>query len=228
VTSRSSEIKQYNMEKRPLSPTASSKPPRMVKSVSFRAESEEDEKSQESDVSFINQSLNDNGGWGGSPDPYDDGTPEPPEEIFSPRPPIEESASHATTAKSNVFKMDALDEFYDWNGLGDRYELKKIVGSGSYGKVAEAIDRGKSFTLNSLKISDVHRGSAAAAAAKKPPAGTKVAIKQCQNIFQVLKETKQMLRELFILRALSGSDQIVKLLDVKASSRSPGQPFRDL
>lgn len=213
--------------KRSLSPTsAAAVKPRMVKSVSFRAEGEDENgfDDMESDVSFINsQSAIDESDISFAMSPFTD-TPEPPsgeESIFSPKPPMEQSTT-TNHNHNNIFKMDSLDEFYDWQGLGERYDLKKIVGSGSYGKVAEAYDRGKSYKKNN----NSHHNNIQSLSHEYQ--GERVAIKQCQNIFQVLKESKQMLRELFILRALSGSDQIVSLLDVKAVSRSEGQPFRDL
>ena len=104
-----------------------------------------------------------------------------------------------------AFLQPPKPEFDDWRGLGDRYELSKVVGSGSYGKVAEAFDR---------------PGQAGG--------GLRVAIKQCQGVFGVLKEARQMLRELHILRKLSGSDQIIKLLDVMAPPHASGRPYKDL
>lgn len=65
--------------------------------------------------------------------------------------------------------------FTDWEA-GDRYELIKIVGSGSYGSVAEAIDR---------------------------KTGKKVAIKKLSGIFEDNVDCKRILREIYLLRILN-------------------------
>lgn len=53
------------------------------------------------------------------------------------------------------------------------YELKKIIGWGSYGKVAEALHK---------------------------PSGRKVAIKKMLNLFEDVIDTKRLLREIQILK----------------------------
>ena len=58
--------------------------------------------------------------------------------------------------------------------------------------------------------------------------GTRVAIKQCTNIFGQLKEAKQMFRELYILRRLHESEHVIKLKDALAPRGPFGQPFRDM
>ena len=90
------------------------------------------------------------------------------ESPFSPPP-----AGHAGFAGSGPFyqappflpafgSASRAPEFQDWHAPVDaKYELSKIVGSGSYGKVAEAFSR------------DGQR--------------RRVAIKQCQTVFGMLK-----------------------------------------
>jgi serine/threonine protein kinase len=56
----------------------------------------------------------------------------------------------------------------------------------------------------------------------------RVAIKQCTNVFGMLKEAKQMFRELHILRRLTESEHIIKLKDAIAPRGPFGQPFQDL
>jgi len=114
-------------------------------------------------------------------------------------------------------------EFEDWTGLGDRYELSKIVGSGSYGKVAEAFDRGKRGAVGASAVAEARKIGAV-----NGGRGTRVAIKQCQNVFGVLKEAKQMYRELHILRKLNGCSQIITLLNVMGPKQAAGQAFKDL
>ena len=92
---------------------------------------------------------------------------------------------------------DHKNPFSSWE-VGDRYQLTRIVGHGSYGEVAEAID--------------THTN-------------TKIAIKRIQHIFDQLIDAKRIYREIFILRRLRHS-QVVKLLDVVVPDTR--QPLADL
>ncbi|EAR92424.2 MEK kinase (macronuclear) [Tetrahymena thermophila SB210] len=65
--------------------------------------------------------------------------------------------------------------FSDWE-VGDRYDLIKVVGSGSYGSVAEATDK---------------------------KSGKKVAIKRLNGIFEDNVDCKRILREIHLLRILN-------------------------
>lgn len=71
--------------------------------------------------------------------------------------------------------------------MGKEYEVKKQIGSGSYGNVCEAI----------------HKAT-----------GQKVAIKKILNLFQDEVDSKRMLREIRILRKLNKNSNIVKLYDI--------------
>ena len=75
--------------------------------------------------------------------------------------------------------------FEDWQ-CGDRYTLDKIIGQGSYGNVASAIDQ---------------------------QTGQKVAIKKFQNIFKDNLHCKRALREISILRQCQ-HPCVVKLIDI--------------
>jgi mitogen-activated protein kinase 1/3 len=70
--------------------------------------------------------------------------------------------------------------------VGKDYEVKKVIGQGSYGNVCEAIHR---------------------------PTGQKVAIKKIFNLFEDEIDTKRMLREIKILKHLNHPN-IVKLYDI--------------
>jgi len=82
--------------------------------------------------------------------------------------------------------MDKNSLLKEWGPILDKYEPIKILGSGSYGKVAEAID----------KIT------------KK-----KVAIKKINELFTDLIDTKRVLREITLLRFMK-NPFIVELLDI--------------
>lgn len=72
--------------------------------------------------------------------------------------------------------------------MTSRYELKKNIGTGSYGSVCEAIDRDQ---------------------------GRSVAIKRCKHLFDDLIDCKRILRELEILSRLR-HENVVQLYDIYA------------
>lgn len=63
----------------------------------------------------------------------------------------------------------------------------RVVGSGSYGCVAEAIHK---------------------------PTGIRVAIKKLEDIFGDSEDCKKMVREILLLKAMNSSNYVTKLLDV--------------
>lgn len=75
---------------------------------------------------------------------------------------------------------------YGWD-IDDRFYLQRILGKGSYGAVAEAID-----TLT----------------------GRRVAIKRIRDLFRVFENTKRIFREITILRQLQ-HPHIVKIVHVE-------------
>ena len=77
------------------------------------------------------------------------------------------------------------NKFEDWQ-CGDRYTVDKIIGQGSYGNVASAIDQ---------------------------QTGQKVAIKKFENIFKDNLHCKRALREISILRQCQ-HPCVVKLIDI--------------
>ena len=82
--------------------------------------------------------------------------------------------------------MDKNSLVKEWGPILDRYDPIKILGSGSYGKVVEAIDK----TTNK-----------------------KVAIKKINELFVDLIDTKRVLREITLLRFMK-NPFIVELLDI--------------
>lgn len=82
--------------------------------------------------------------------------------------------------------MDNNSLIKEWGPILDKYEPLKVLGSGSYGKVIEAIDK----------------------TTKK-----KVAIKKINELFHDLIDTKRILREITLLRFMKNT-YIVELLDI--------------
>ena len=90
------------------------------------------------------------------------------------------------------YQMNSLKnkQSNEWMEITDRYEILSQLGVGSYGNVVEAIDR---KTLN------------------------RVAIKQVNNIFNELIDSKRILREITLLRNMN-SPFVVKIIDIIAPS----------
>ena len=74
--------------------------------------------------------------------------------------------------------FNAKSEFDDWE-VGEDYEVRKLIGSGSYGCVAEAIHK---------------------------PTNKKVAIKKMMDIFGDSEDCKKMVREILLLKAMNSSN----------------------
>ena len=107
-------------------------------------------------------------------------------------------------ASNNSSKGGALPEdFSDW-AVGDRYELIRILGRGSYGEVAQAVDRD----------------------AGRPDAY--VAIKRIQSPFEQQVDAVRLYREVHILRRMRGHECIIQLLDVVQPPSDDLDDFNDL
>jgi mitogen-activated protein kinase 1/3 len=105
----------------------------------------------------------------------------------------------ATTSKGGALPED----FSDW-AVGDRYELIRILGRGSYGEVAQAVDR----------------------YAGRPDAY--VAIKRIQSPFEQQVDAVRLYREVHILRRMRGHECIIQLLDVVQPPSDDLDDFNDL
>lgn len=84
-----------------------------------------------------------------------------------------------------------MADFSDWAEIGPDYDIIRILGKGSYGKVAEARDKRR--------------------------VNQKVAVKQMEQIFQDWTDAKRAYREMHILRHLK-HDNIVGLIDVVSTT----------
>ena len=71
--------------------------------------------------------------------------------------------------------------------IGPDYECKRIVGSGSYGSVAEAVHK---------------------------PTNKKVAIKKMDDIFDDTEDCKKMVREILLLKSMMPTPFVTKILDI--------------
>ena len=111
------------------------------------------------------------------------------------------AASQATTETS---KPPALPEdFSEW-AVGDRYKMMRILGRGSYGEVAQAVDL----------------------FAGRPDAY--VAIKRIQSPFDQEVDAIRLYREMHILRRMRGHQCIIQLVDVVQPPTDDLDDFHDL
>lgn len=83
-----------------------------------------------------------------------------------------------------------LPQFSNYELDHTRFELRRLLGKGSYGSVVEAIDH---------------------------LTGQKVAIKKISNVFEVFENAKRIFREIRILRHCNHQN-IVKLVHIQAPS----------
>ena len=94
-----------------------------------------------------------------------------------------------TTKSTTSMSASTPDDFSEW-AVGDRYQLIRMLGRGSYGEVAQARD------LQSANQS------------------TTVAIKRITSAFESEVDAIRLYREIHILRRLRGHECIIQLLDV--------------
>jgi hypothetical protein len=133
---------------------------------------------------------------GGVPAPAAEGTKQDPQYA-------EKSASSpaAAAATTKAVVMTGKEEFSDWN-VGDRYELLRILGRGSYGEVAQA--------------KDLRKG------------GIFVAIKRITSAFGQEVDAVRLYREMHVLRRLNGHECIIQLLNIVPPPKDDLDHFNDL
>ena len=121
-------------------------------------------------------------------------------------------------------KDSLIDDFSEW-AVGDRYQLERMLGRGSYGEVAQAIDLHRSGGGN-IDAAAAAAGSTSATTLSSTP--FYVAIKRIQSPFDQEVDAVRLFRELHILRRLRGHDCIIKLLDVIQPPSDDLDDFHDL
>jgi hypothetical protein len=112
------------------------------------------------------------------------------------------SGSGADKRRPNNVSMS--EDFSDW-AVGDRYKMIRILGRGSYGEVAQAVD---------LFVEE--------------PKTAHVAIKRIQSPFEQEVDAIRLYREIHILRRMRGHDCIIQLLNVVQPPTDDLDDFHDL
>lgn len=107
------------------------------------------------------------------------------------------------TNESSKFKAALAEDFSEW-AVGDRYQMMRLLGRGSYGEVAQALD------LSTGK------------------ADAFVAIKRIRSAFDQEIDAIRLYRELHILRHMRGHQCIIQLLDVVQPPSDNIDDFQDL
>ena len=105
-----------------------------------------------------------------------------------------------STNKTTSTTHNAKDDFCDWN-VGDRYELIRMLGRGSYGEVAQATDS---------------------------QTGRPVAIKRVTNPFDQPIDAVRLYREIHILKRMVGHESIIQLLGIIQPPNDNVDDFQDL
>ena len=123
-------------------------------------------------------------------------------------------------SKKGKIKLAKKTDFEVWD-VGDRYELKRVLGRGSYGEVAQAVDRHAVALQERATQSQSHlplhyRNS------------TYVAVKKISKAFDQEVDAVRLFREMHILRRLRGHECIIQLVDVVQPRSSDLNLFNDL
>ncbi|KAL7535773.1 hypothetical protein ACHAXR_008376 [Thalassiosira sp. AJA248-18] len=118
-----------------------------------------------------------------------------------------------TTTKSDFDRWD----------VGDRYQLKRMLGCGSYGEVAQAVD-----LHASRRKTEETAAEEEALPQQEPSSSSYVAVKKISNAFDQEVDAIRLYREMHILRRLRGHTCVIDLVDIVQPRSSDLKHFNDL
>lgn len=130
--------------------------------------------------------------------------------------------------KRSKIKPATMTDFDLWD-VGERYELKRMLGKGSYGEVAQAIDR-HAVSLQE-KTTNPPENQESESKSKLPlyyRNSTSVAVKRISKAFDQEVDAVRLFREMHILRRLRGHECIIQLVDVVQPRSADLSLFNDL
>lgn len=128
------------------------------------------------------------------------------------------------TRKKGPTQLAPKADFELWD-VGDRYELKRILGRGSYGEVAQAVDK-DAIALQERASSQEQQSQSNLPLHYRN--STYVAVKKISKAFDQEVDAVRLFREMHILRRLRGHDCIIQLIDVVQPRSSDLSLFNDL
>jgi hypothetical protein len=118
-------------------------------------------------------------------------------------PELAETPAPTRTSETTTLTAAMTEDFSEW-AVGDRYQMMRLLGRGSYGEVAQALDLSTG----------------------KPDAF--VAIKRIRSPFDQEIDAIRLYRELHILRHMRGHQCIIQLLDVVQPPTDDIDDFHEL
>lgn len=129
----------------------------------------------------------------------------------------------ATPGGNMASKLAKKTDFDKWD-VGDRYQLKRTLGRGSYGEVAQAVD------LHAVAALENAQNELEQQTQNINPHcnSTYVAVKKISKAFDQEVDAIRLFREIHILRRLRGHECVIQLIDVVQPRSSDLKHFNDL